>query len=445
MLTDLSFLEEGQSFPPKGETERLERYRQNKLLFESEHLNVYEEQFKRIERVIGNFQNVVSYSVITNYQKLLTLKNCDLLLGETPIINDGIDSDITEIIMYSRLFNVMYEVSLDISRYGTGIFYIYQDEDGKGVIDVAQPSCWFPVVDAENIKKTRYHVLAWASESQEGKKRKLIVQIHEKGRVSRKEFLLESGKIGRLLFEESFETGFDDFCVIPVHNNSTSDRIYGIDDYRDIDSIVSEIEVRLSQIAKVLDKHTNPTMTGPFGALDYDDDSGQYYLKAGNYIPLEENDGGSVKYITWDAHLDANFKYIDALINILYSISETGGALLGDISRGGAVMSGTALRLRMISPISKVNRIRVRLDLAVKEALAMASQIGWKRYKMKDISIKWRDGLPDDDLELAKIANLRTGGKATLSRKRAIITLDGVTPLEAENVVDEIDSDEYEK
>jgi len=37
------------------------------------------------------------------------------------------------------------------------------------------------------------------------------------------------------------ETGIDDFLVVPVHNLSTSDRIYGIDDYSDLDSIIQEL------------------------------------------------------------------------------------------------------------------------------------------------------------------------------------------------------------
>ena len=47
----------------------------------------------------------------------------------------------------------------------------------------------------------------------------------------------------------------------------TSDRVYGIDDYTDLDSIVSEIEVRISQISKILDKHAEPSMQGPETAL----------------------------------------------------------------------------------------------------------------------------------------------------------------------------------
>ena len=47
----------------------------------------------------------------------------------------------------------------------------------------------------------------------------------------------------------------------------TSDRVYGIDDYSDLDSIISELEVRISQISKILDKHAEPSVQGPSSAL----------------------------------------------------------------------------------------------------------------------------------------------------------------------------------
>ena len=48
ILTNLSFLEKGKPFPPAAEFDRLERYKNNRLLFEDEHAEVYKEQFKRI-------------------------------------------------------------------------------------------------------------------------------------------------------------------------------------------------------------------------------------------------------------------------------------------------------------------------------------------------------------------------------------------------------------
>lgn len=76
--------------------------------------------------------------------------------------------------------------------------------------------------------------------------------------------------------ERTTPTGLNDFAVLHVPNTTTSRSLYGMDDYTDIDSIVSELEVRIDQIARVLDKHTDPTMQGPRSALIKD--------AAGNYV-----------------------------------------------------------------------------------------------------------------------------------------------------------------
>ena len=47
------------------------------------------------------------------------------------------------------------------------------------------------------------------------------------------------------------------------YNLSTSERLTGLDDYSDLDSIVQELEIRVAQISRILDKHADPNMAGP--------------------------------------------------------------------------------------------------------------------------------------------------------------------------------------
>lgn len=461
MLTSLNFLNMGQPWPPDCEIDRLKQYNTNRLLFECEHVNVYAEQFKRIQRVIGNFQNVVSYHVLANYQKLITLKVADLLLGEPPKISVGLDgtpeqNTIDKIMESSDLINTGYMNTIDISRYGDGLFLIYKDADLKaGKIDVTQPPMWFPVVSPDNIKKTLNHVLAWTFEADtvKGKKQKYIkMQIHSKCSYEERVCEIDSsyGSIGRMVSSQVIKTGLSDFAVIPVPNVITSDRVHGIDDYNDIDSIISEIEVRLSQIAKILDKHAEPSVTGPSICLEKDPETGEYRLKMGNFFPRDNKEDPEVKYITWDAQLDANFKILEMLINLLHTISEMGSAIFGDTSSGGKsaggnAVSGTALKRLMMSPLAKVNRIRMRFDPALKKAIKLCSQLGGEGITdltNAKISIAWKDGLPEDPKEQADIMMVRTGNKATISQYRAIQALDGLTEKDTQLELDRISDDE---
>ncbi|MDP4143192.1 MAG: phage portal protein [Bacillota bacterium] len=468
MLTDLGFLSIGQMWPPPSEVDRLKLYDRNRKLFENKHDEVYAEQFKRIQRVIGNFQNVISYAVLANFQKLISLKVADLLLGDPPKIlvgkEDSQEQEVIDTICSNSDFNnTAYQAVIDISRMGDGLFFIYKDADtSAGKIDVTQPSIWFPVVSPDNIKKVQYHVLAWTFdviESNDGvlnrimngkvqKSKHLKVQIHSISSYEVREYLLKDGQIVAMLGEPTtIKTGLNDFAIIQVSNTITSDRVFGIDDYGDIDSIVSELEVRVSQIAKVLDKHAEPSVSGPSSALRQDPQTGEYHLKMGNFFARDNNEDPETKYITWDASLEANFKYIEKLVNLLYTISEMGSAIFGDMEghRTGQIPSGSALRRLMISPLAKVRRIRMRLDPALKKAIKLCSQLGGEGIQdlsKASISIQWNDGLPQDPLEEAQIMQVRTGDKPTISQVTAIERLDGLNEEDAQIELDLIRSDE---
>lgn len=450
MLTSLEFLSPGQLWPPPSERERLMQYAINKRIFEGDHGNVYQSQFKRIQRIIGNFNDVISYCVIANFQKLISLKTADLLLGETPKVaagEEGSEEQITidNIKENSDLINTAYQTTIDVSRYGDGLFYVYKDIDtGAGRIDVTQPSIWFPVISPDNLKKIQYHVLAWTYE--QDKNKYLKCQIHSKGSYEERIYLLKDSEIKQLISSETKNTGLKDFAVIQIPNTITSDRTFGLDDYNDIDSIISELEVRVSQIAKVLDKHAEPSVQGPASALEMDPSTGEWKLKMGNYFPKDSNEDADVEYIVWDAQMEANFKMIEKLTNLLYTISEMGSAIFGDMtSNTGQIVSGSALRRLMISPLAKVNRIRMRFDPALKKAIKLCSQLGGEGIKdlsKTPISITWKDGLPEDPKEQADIMAIRTGNKSTISQYRAIQSQDNLSDEETNIELDRIAEDE---
>lgn len=443
MLTNLDFLKEGEPFPPASEADRIETYEKNRALYEDDHATVYEQDLKRIERVIGNFDQVISYPVVLNFQKLISVKTADLLLGEEPDItaeDDAKKSTIKEIMKNSNLIPTAYSAAIDVSRYGDGLFLIDRRKD-KGIIDLAQPRFWYPVINPDNMREITHHVLAWPSGNE------LKVQIHEVGRFEKRVYQYENGSIGKMKSSGIFvNTGLDDFAIVQTSNTKASDRYTGADDYTGIDSIVADIMVRIGQIDRILDKHASPSVSGPISALERDDKSGEWRFKAGNYFPRDSKDDPGVEYITWDGQLDANFKQIERLVNMLYTISEMGSAVFGDMaSSNGHVPSGSALKRLMISPLAKVQRIRMNFDPALKKAIALCSQMGGKgitKIQPEDITIKWQDGLPTDDKEQAEIMVQRTGGKATVSQKTAIMILDGKDEAAADKELEQILDDE---
>lgn len=441
ILTDLGFLEYGQKFPPECERERLNRYYSNKELFEGEHAEVYKEQFKRIERVVSNFGEVVSYPVILNFQKLISLKTADLLFGEQPKISAGDEKSkeqksVELILENSDLINTGYECAIDISRYGDGLLYIY-DDNGVGKICVSNPCYWFPIVNPSNIKQVLYHVLAWTYEiCKDDKEYKYLkCQIHSKGNYEEREYVIaDDDTIGSLVSNQIYQTNLTDFAIIHVPNVITSDKTTGYDDYTDIDSIMSELMVRIGQIAKVLDKHSSPSVQGSASAIEKDPVSGEYKLKMGNFFPIEENEP-KTEYIVWDANMDANFKHIEKLINFLAILSEMGVAIFAFSSDNiGKIPSGVALQKLFMSALAKVNRIKMRFSPALKKAIKLCSQLGGEgitNISTSPISITFQDGLPNDPEAEARILQIRTGSKPTMSVKRALQQYDGMTSQQA--------------
>jgi hypothetical protein len=452
MLHDLGFLEPGKNWPPLSEVKRLDMYDKNRQLFECEHAEVYKEDLKRIARVVGNFNDVISYPVILNFQRLMSLKVADLLLGEAPQIQAGEAGSsqqdvIDELLLTSDLINTLYEAAIDISRYGDGLLYVRKGENGKGIIDTTQPPIWFPVVNASNVREVLNHVLAWTysvPQSNGTEKHYLRSEIHFKGRIERRVNNLITDPVQGTVIgaptgtPESVDTGLDDFAIIQIPNIKASGQATGLDDYTDIDSIVSELVVRIGQIGRILDKHADPSMQGPKAALTQDPKTGEWQLIMHNYFAKETKEDADVAYITWDGQLQAAFNQVEKLTNYLYTVSEMGAALLGDMGvKTGQIPSGSALRRLMMAPLAKVGRVRMRFEPALIKALRLCSKLGYKDLTDADISIQWQDGLPQDETEIANVISLRVAS-GTMSRHRAITLFDGLSEEDAEEEMERV-------
>lgn len=435
--------------------ERLRRYKDNRALFEDEHAKVYKAQFDRIDRVIGNFGRVVSYVTVLNYQRLMTTKIADLIFGEPPSVtvsNDHLQAEIDKLIIRTDLWLHAYMVAIDVSRYGDGLLQLSKLGDAQ-VIDVTPPALWYPVVDPANMHRIRYHVfgsiyLLDPAKTTYG----LSVHIHDPqapGRCEAHQYRLSgqpgSYKIAADITAASarlLETQLDACPVYRVTNLLTSDRIYGMDDYQSVDSIISELIVRISQVSKVLDQFASPSMTGPQSALEYDDLTQQWRLRVGNYYPRNSADEPAPEYLVWDASMDANFAQIEVLINQLYAVSEMGSAIFGGLdNKTGDVPSGSALRRLMMSPLAKARRVANNFAGPLKHLIADCVRLRGYDLQPEDITITWHDGLPEDPKEAAEIMDIRTAGKATISQYTAIQRLDNTTAADTDAELAMIHSD----
>ena len=191
----------------------------------------------------------------------------------------------------------------------------------------------------------------------------------------------------------------------------------------------------------------DPNMYGDESALDEDPETGEQYFKGGGkYFPVSAG-GTPPGYVVWDAQLEANWKEIEILKEQLYIVSETSEACFGQM-KSGFVESGSGLKRLMIAPLAKAQRIRMKMDPALKKAIKLCSQInGGTNLKDCSVNISWQDGIPTDELEMSNIMAIRTGstgGRPTISTFTAIKRLDNKSDEDVQAELDRIADDTEE-
>lgn len=431
MLTNDSFLEVGQTFPPFDERVRLNKYRDNKYLYEGEHAKV----FSRWAKTAG----VDDLSVIVNWHKRLSVLWADMVFGQQPEFTADNQEAFDNFMLRNDLMERLHECCIDVSRMGTGILKVRYD---NGVIIESVPAeIWFPVVNPNSIKQVDKHVLAWKWKESVDKTENwyLSVEVHERGTVTYRTYALTSDMgISTLLEEEVEQTGIDEFLVRPIHNITSSDKLYGSSDYTDIDSLIEEVEMRLTQIGRVLDKHADPSMYGDEDALEFDEMSGEYVVRGGgSFYPVHEG-GTAPAYITWDADLAEAREEIKVLMEQFYYLTNTSPSAFGEMNQG-RVESAAGLKSLLMATVMKANRMKTRFNSALNEIFRVANRMEELRGggSFGSVLIEFRDALPEDYRELTNTeVNRFNAGLSSV--ESAIGRMDGLTGKHLQEEVERI-------
>lgn len=448
MLYNLNWLQSNKPFPPTREAERITRYKQNASLFDGDHfdsskfrhrddtsysiIEMYNACARRISRVVGNFEEVISFPVLLNYQRLMTLKMADLVCGEYPSITGASEQEnntIKQVREYADFDSKMYSTVIDISRYGDAILRVYKDEEeDKTTFTVWDPAEWYPIVAQDGTNRIIQHCICWRENLQKDDndipKWYLHVQIHSTakadwGTYEHRVYKMDAtgSVIRKLIKTEIVKTGINACAVQHLTAFKVSNCVYGYDDYMTVDSILAEIMTRVGQISVILDKHADPNITGPTSMLEVDPVTGERHLSTGKFYAVNQGDTPP-QYMVWDGQLTAAFKELEVLINQLYIISEMGAALLGSTEGSGQAVSGTAMRFKMVNPLAKARRISNSLTNTVKKLFSMLSE---GTIESGNISVEWEDGLPDDPRENIENAKLATGATKLMPLEDAIM------------------------
>lgn len=468
------YFETGNFYPPFEHEDRVARYKENKRLFKGNHWDV----FRKHKQTLSREQKNLLY-VSVNFPSIIAKKSADFLFGENATYSAGKGDNskeqerLDEWVEKNDMNILNYESALSNSYRGDAFFKVRYGQEYGGdlpkeldpfrvIIEQQNAEFVFPETAVGNSKKVvAYHIaVPYQTDFSNNEKWALDVESHYAGRIEYSSYVIRPISMnieGEVLSwkiqsediskRRTVNTGVPFPLVVHVPNYATDDDLFGIDDITEIRPVIDEINNRLSQIANILDKHADPAIAVPVGTLQEDDD-GMPVFRVGvdKVFELMGKDDIVPQYITWDGQLQNAFTELDKLVSYLLMIAEIPEVVLGRGESGTSGSSGLAIKWRMNSLLAKVNRKRQYYNRGLKRVFTIAqlleSAVGKADYEFFTPIVKFKDGLPKDEMEMAQIASTRTGGAVTMSQKTALMYQDDLTEEQAEREIERIKAEQ---
>jgi Phage portal protein, SPP1 Gp6-like len=473
---------EGEFYPHPSHEARIRRYKENKKLFLGDHLDVFRKHGYKLKHT----QKELLYISI-NLASIICKKSADFLFGESLQVSAGKGDSTKEQKALDRItenndMNIKnYESALSNAYRGDSFYKIRVGQEFNGllppeadpykvIIENQNAEYVFPetlVGDANKI--IAYHIAVPERIDDEIKEIQdsewiLHVESHYAGKIEYSKFELYpidytpegevvTWKIGKELeqYRSAIATGVPFPLVVHVPNFALDDSWEGVDDLSEHKSILDEINNRVSQISDILDKHADPAIAVPIGTLREDANGNVVYNVAHEKVfEIAGNDDVIPQYITNDnPQLDQAFRELEMLIDLLFTVAEIPSVALGRNDSGTSGSSGLSIKWRMNSLLSKINRKRQYYEKALKRVYLIAQMlenaVGIDSYEIVVPKLKFKTGLPKDELEQANIMAIRTGGKPTISQKTAMMMLDDLTEEQVEAELKRIEEENEEE
>ena len=426
-----SVFKTGAMFPPSTELKRLQLNRRYQAIFNGDIAVAFPDLPPRLTETVKDYQgNLIDFfnPINVRFGKLIPKKFADFIFGRTPSVvhtkNSNLDKEIKKAIVKSNFWNNAKKSFMDCYKFGNGIskcynkspIYVYNGNrtTGDAAFSPIESSQWVPIISEFDYNNIIGSIIGTVYATNDEKTQfQILLEYYKNDGSYRKEVWSCSRPqaYGRVILQEQLKTwegkGVLDDNPVKIFTgfSTTEDGIYGESAYTFFYEILKEIIVRYTQIAKVIDKHAMPVMTGPTSALSTDDKTGERYFKRGDYIAISPTDGAiPVKYLEWDGKTDASFKELDYLVGLLYQMSETGAPFLdGDTDKLGFAESARALKIRHKSPIAYANAWVSQNENVIKESIRDVCKIQGLDIDEEDLEITYNLNLPEDELEKSQI------------------------------------------
>lgn len=451
----------GQEFPSQEDKQRLQQYEDWKNLFDNEQWKLFVEKASELRRqrkikdhiYEGIEQIYISIPIAMELPKLVS----DLLFRYCPII-DCKDDNVKgqelaiDIQKYNKLHIKLLESSVDCATKGGIVIKTYL-ENGRSMIDFFQPDKYFIHKDLRG--KIDEHIISWTFTVDKGVlkgyKEYRYIETHKFNKDTKswwiyyQVFEIKGNKLNKQLnikeffpdLEDAEDTKLSTCSLIFIPYFRAMDNYFGYSVYHGLEGLFDELNSRVSHMSKLLDKYSDPTVTGPEIEEDEDEEN---IVRRGTtvrekYIVRDNKETPDVNYVTWDGKIEGHITYVkELLFTMLYICTPLNPSLYGlDVTNSQA--SGKAIKLKSFRTDCTVDRWSNYYIDGIQQAIfnAMEYQRIWVDSSVKSeypdvIIVK---GFSKDDKEEAEIEQLRitSGNTSILS---SIMRLDRVTKEKAE-------------
>lgn len=467
----MNMFKKGDFFPPVEHQKRIDKYKENKMLFEGKHWELF-----RKYNLAKSGKNYLS----VNLAGVIAKKSADFLIGDGVIVSAGKEDNSPEQMAFDRfketndLDILFYESALANAYRGDSFFKVRygQEMDGlypeefdmkRVIIETVNAENVFPETASHNRNLlTTYHIAVpiRVDESESINKPNnfmLQVESHYAGRIEYHNHELTvirtetdgtpiEYKIGNMIGDiQVVQTGVPIPLVVHVPNFATDDTWEGLDDLTELKPLFDELNNRLSQVASIMDKHSNPALALPMGLLTEDEYGRPIFNVADSKVFELDQKDIVPQYITWNGQLQEAYSEIDRIISLILTTAEIPEVALGMGDSGTSGSSGLAIKWRMNSLLSKIKRKRKYYEKGLKRVFLIAQYlediVGVANYELTQPKLVFTEGLPKDEMEQTNIHIQQTGGAVLMSQKTAIMKLHGLTEEQAEAEIDRINEE----
>ncbi|HEX8342214.1 MAG TPA: phage portal protein [Tepidisphaeraceae bacterium] len=426
-------------FMTPEENARVERIRQNRLLFRGRHREYFvgesRTQFPVATLMVDGKERGVY--VPYNLLGLITRKGADLLFGEHPSITSedpAVAAAAEAVDRRSNLRRVLFDAAVTCAWAAEAYLEVITGNDRGAYVTTPAVDEIFPVgdigPDGQHAEYRRYATTNVGTA--ESPIVLLLTTTYRAGEIARELWQLDRAGKRSLPLDLKSWPKFADVTPLPVEKtNLPHNTIVWVPNELVEGEAVGEYELsaielqdlvnaKQSQLARVLAIHANPRMFFPTGSVDGDGN-----VRASAEAFFGDTKDAKPEYIEMAGNPQAAMTDRDFAVASLCVSCEWTPELLG-IKNDATAESGRKMRLSASSPLAKIERRTAYWQPALQRVMALAACCELGRPIADDaVGVEIRDGLPEDEHDTAEIiATLRSAGAVSLRRALRMLGLD---------------------